>query len=473
LNSDRVLRWRLLIESFAPKLYPIKGTENPADALTRLPVDPNYVFSGGGPPIDLVADDSLLSDPLFEIYLNYPAIPENPYPLDFNLIAEHQATDEILQQLIEQDPTHYERQMIYDVNLICYKPDDSENWKIYIPKTLEENSVKWFHHVLNHPGILRQLKTMSTHFYIPKLKTVIENQIKTCDACQRFKLPGLGRGELPPRNDTSELWEEVAVDLIGPWKIQIHGQMLQFHALTATETQTTLTEIIRIDNKTSAHVATKFEQTYLARYPRPMRVIQDNGAEFLGEAFQSMLSTNGIKSIRITPYNPQSNSVAERMHQTIGNVIRTRLHTHPPVNLQQATELIDICIASAMHASRTTIHTTINASPGAIVFQRDMLFPLEFQTNLQLAQRRRQELIDLNNRRANRRRFRHDYKVGEEVLILINNPATLEPRTQGPFLILQVHTNGTLTIQRNANLTERINIRRVRPYFRPPHGEGE
>ena len=80
--------------------------------------------------------------------------------------------------------------MIYDVNLICYKPDDSENWKIYIPKTLQENSVKWFHHVLNHPGILRQLKTMSTHFYIPKLKTVIENQIKTCDACQCFKLPG-------------------------------------------------------------------------------------------------------------------------------------------------------------------------------------------------------------------------------------------------------------------------------------------
>ena len=34
----------------------------------------------------------------------------------------------------------------------------------------------------------------------------------------------------------------------------------------------------------------------------------------------------------------------------------------------------------------------------------------------------------------------------------------------GPYDIVKVHVNGTLTIQLGPNVTERINIRRVIPY---------
>ena len=48
------------------------------------------------------------------------------------------------------------------------------------------------------------------------------------------------------------------VDLIGPWNISIHGQELVFHALTCIDPVTNLTELVRINNKTAAHVGNAF-----------------------------------------------------------------------------------------------------------------------------------------------------------------------------------------------------------------------
>ena len=57
-----------------------------------------------------------------------------------------------------------------------------------------------------------------------------------------------------------------------------------------------------------------------------------------------------------------------------------------------------------------------------------------------------------------------DYQPGDQILILTNNPTTLQDRGIGPFSIIQVHTNGTITFQHKPHIVERINIRRVKPY---------
>jgi hypothetical protein len=53
-------------------------------------------------------------------------------------------------------------------------------------------------------------------------------------------------------NDDS--FEECAVDLIGPWTIQVRGNPCEFNALTAIDTVTNLVELVRIDDKTSDNV---------------------------------------------------------------------------------------------------------------------------------------------------------------------------------------------------------------------------
>eukprot|EP00957_Ditylum_brightwellii_P133088 10148036-Ditylum_brightwellii.AAC.1 len=67
----------------------------------------------------------------------------------------------------------------------------------------------------------------------------------------------------------------------------------------------------------------------------------------------------------------QSNSICERMHQTVGNVIRTYLYSNPPTNMTQARGIIDQALATAMHAMRTTVATMLSSTPGALAFSRD------------------------------------------------------------------------------------------------------
>ena len=99
-------------------------------------------------------------------------------------------------------------------------------------------------------------------------------------------------------------------------------------------------------------------------------------------------------------------------------------------------------------------------------FQCDMILNIPLITDLQLIHQRRQVIIDERLRRANFRRRSYDYKVGDEILILLDNPTTLDDRGRGPYTIIQVHANGTVTFQRTMHITERINIRRIKPFHR-------
>ena len=56
------------------------------------------------------------------------------------------------------------------------------------------------------------------------------------------------------------------------------------------------------------------------------------------------------------------------MHQTVGNVLRTLVHTNPPQNMAQARDIVDDALATTMHAMRTTVATTLGSAPGSLAF---------------------------------------------------------------------------------------------------------
>ncbi len=107
-----------------------------------------------------------------------------------------------------------------------------------------------------------------------------------CDYCQRNKLDGKGYGFLPERKVCSIPFEECATHLIGPWTVQVHGNLYEFEALLVIDTVTNLVKLIRIDDKRSQTVARKFAQCWLMRYPWwPQRCVHDPGTEFTGPKF--------------------------------------------------------------------------------------------------------------------------------------------------------------------------------------------
>eukprot|EP00957_Ditylum_brightwellii_P203516 15334982-Ditylum_brightwellii.AAC.1 len=225
--------------------------------------------------------------------------------------------------------------------------------------------------------------------------------------------PGPGYGMLPPRIAPLVPWSDIAVDLIGPWKLNIQGVEVEFNALTSIDLVSNLAEIVRFDNKTAEHVAQKFENSWLARYPRPVKCIHDNGGEFIGGAFQQMLQRHGIRDTSTTAYNPQANSVCERLHLTVANILRASTNNRAN-NMQQAQRAVDDALATTMYTTRCAVSRSLGMTPGALAFHRDMLIDLPIIADLLAIQQKRQVLIDENLRRQNLKRRDWNYAVGEE-----------------------------------------------------------
>ena len=100
-------------------------------------------------------------------------------------------------------------------------------------------------------------------YYHPNLQKLIDSF--RYDACQWHKVGERGYGHLAARDIRTAPWEQVDVDLIGPWKITTStNRTYEFLALICVDRVIGLAELISIDYKESAHVAEKFAKCWLS-----------------------------------------------------------------------------------------------------------------------------------------------------------------------------------------------------------------
>ena len=443
--NDRVFRWKQKIQEYNPIIKYIKGHRNQeADALSRLPM--------------------LNTTEGMETMLNHPPMdPYNPIPnanpLELSLIHSNQQKDAALLKALNDD-SYFSIIQVYKRKLIAYSIPGTKKKAIVIPQILQYPTVRWLHSILGHAGSTRLLATISSHFWFPQMKQMISDYVQKCPYCQRYNKQNQKYGQVPPKNiEHLQPWDEVCVDLIGPWKVVINQFEYFFRALTCIDPIMNLPEIIPINNTTSLEVANAFEDHWLSRY---------NGNEFLGWEFTVMLRRNNIKSVPTTVKNPQANAMVERMHQSISTMLAISIQENPPKSYEEAANLVQSKCMTTQFALRATIHSIMKISPGELAFGRNILNPFSPQINWVEMLQDKQRTIDKYNFKENTRRRDFDYKIGDKVLIL--NKATfrgkLDPTTlpEGPWEIKQVHTNGTVSILRH-NYLERINIRRLRPFF--------
>ncbi len=130
-----------------------------------------------------------------------------------------------------------------------------------------------------------------------------------CKHFQRNKLSSTGYGLLPEHELRSVPFEECAVDLIGPWIIQVCNKPDEVNALTVIDMVSNLVELVRIDEKNSARVARKYAQVWLSRYSWPERCVHNNGGEFVGPEFQFLLQGCKIKDAPTSSKNPQAKAI--------------------------------------------------------------------------------------------------------------------------------------------------------------------
>jgi transposase InsO family protein len=151
-------------------------------------------------------------------------------------------------------------------------------------------------------------------------------------------------------------FQEVAINLIGPWRITVQNKTFEFYALTCINLATNFPEAIRIWSKHASHVGMHFENIWLVQYPWPIKCIHDQGTEFIGMDFQEVLRCAGIQEVPTTLCSPQANTVCEGLHQSVVNTLRMLFSANPPANVTNVVKMIDTALATALHAARSAIH---------------------------------------------------------------------------------------------------------------------
>ena len=221
-------------------------------------------------------------------------------------------------------------------------------------------------------------------------------------------------------------------------------------------------EMKQINNKQAITVAHAVEQTWLSRYPWPKKITYDKGSEFMADFAKMIVDEYGIKKCGISPRNPQANSILERIHQVIGNMIKT-FQIYDREDLEEQDPWSGI-LAAIMFGVRATYHTTLEATPAQLVFGRDSVLPIQHQADWKYIQGKKRKLIELNNQRENKTRIPHEYKVGDMILVSRNKRSKHGEREKnGPFPIVQVNNNGTVRYDKG-KYTDLINIRQCQPY---------
>ncbi len=136
-------------------------------------------------------------------------------------------------------------------------------------------------------------------------------------------------------------------------------------------------------------------------------------------------------------------------------VLKTLLLSRPPQTPQDVLHLVDDGLATTMYSMRSTISTVLMASPGALAFSRDMLLNVPLIADWQTITRNREALVNDALLKNNQRRINYDHYIGQQVLKYDNTiKGKLTVKTSGPFEIVRIHVNGTVTIQLWAGVTK-------------------
>ena len=579
-NTQRVLRWRILIDEFGATFKHKAGEENViADALSRVPTSTSttktsidlssFIFSPHkdatiSPSDDDTAttaaetyfdydsdSDSLSpydfpSDPLIPSYTSYDPLPANPLhdahpvttrsatrgympqrplakgddfkaididqlrklsttwtaesllvnpdfdeagrdPTNMNTVRYYQQRDDAVKQLPVNKPDEFSVMNLNGTDVIC-KYESENDFLIVLTTEMLEPLVRWYHSVTVHAtGAQTLLHTMKRLYYHPKLSATIHAVTSSCKTCKITKKASRQYGLLSPRHAVTAPWNEVHIDTIGPWHFKAAigtiPKTYTFYALTCIDPVTNLVELKRHDLNVSlpddgdgppaqpkaptAALSWKaFSEQWLCRYPKPNVVLHDNGTEFTGRDFQNKAAANKLKTKTTSSYNPQGNSICERMHLTVAQVLRVLLDSSPrPSNQIEANNLIDRALAITMHAMRCTASSALNnQTPGSIAFGRDMLVNIPYIADFLALRNTRQLQINKRLIRANAGRIPCDFQVNQLIMARNNSASSkLDPVWLGPFPITRVHTNGTVTFARPHGVLERRNIRQIKP----------
>ena len=238
------------------------------------------------------------------------------------------------------------------------------NHLIVLPQMYRLKVLRMAHEGLGHLGARKVKALVRQRFTWPGVGQSIIMHCRICVICQRCSKATARKAPLMEREVLSEPFESMAFDIVGPMPKGRGGCRF---LLTAICMASKWPEAIPLRSVTAKAVAKGMVEIF-AHTGIPLRLLTDQGSQFLGSLVSQLCRNLGIEQLKTTPYHPEGNGVVERMHGTLGAML-TKASS-------QGLDWVDQ-VPFALFALRSSPNRDTLFSPYQLVYGHQVRTPLD------------------------------------------------------------------------------------------------
>ena len=393
---------------------------------------------------------------------------------------------------LKEEAAHY---FIDHNGILCRTPPSKAKRGVAVNKGLIVVPPKWrasifaqFHDQLGHFEVHKVYPLIASRFYWPGMRTSLEEHIRSCDVCQRVKLPNRKAGEYQIGENGHHPGDVFAVDIyfVG---LTEDGYSHTFDAADYHTRGIRAKALQGVPN--SEEVADIIINDIIRDTGIPSEIRCDAGSNLISKAIQEIYKRLRIKITVGTAYHHQLVALVERWHRTLKQLILT-------VQASRAHGMTAPwwrCLPMLELAFNITVNQSTGYSPFFLKHLRYPRFPTDGvpatplpNTLPEWVQQRLDEL-DITydaaarslrwNALAAKRRYdlthnlKTSFKPGERVLLIKGTASdrhAVHPKaeipTDGPFSVASVlsHDRYVLADLRTRRIRTEVHVSRLKPY---------
>lgn len=301
------------------------------------------------------------------------------------------------------------------------------------------------------------------------MRSDIEEYVKNCKLCQSNKaLRKINKAPMQITSTSTRPFERIGLDLVGP--LPEAGIQHLKYILTLQDDLTKFSIAYPIANAT-AEDSCECLIHFISLFGIPKFILTDQGTNFTAELFKRTCEFLKIKQIWASPYHPQTQGALERSHSTLKEYLKSFVNENQ-TNWHKF-------VYTAMLTYNSTIHTTTQFTPFELIFghkpyipdsvfdlRTDITYPEYIKMlhhRLKVSREKAIQNINASKERSKHYYDRHtrsvQYKIGEYVYVKnhVRLKKALSPLWKGPYKIVKIHGNNTLSLL--------INRRHVKHHF--------
>jgi hypothetical protein len=374
---------------------------------------------------------------------------------------------------------------------ILYRRKKNGSLVMVVPWDLVEN-ILYLHHSNDlsvHMSRDRMQAMLKSRYYWSGMNADISNWVNACKTCSRVKANQPKSNGLLVPIVTSQPFEMVGMDIVGPFKTSTEGFN---YILTCVDMYTSWVEAEPLKTITAQETCSAFFKVVIARHGCPIKVLTDQGKQFTSKLFNRICTQYHITHLESTAYHHQTNGKVERFHKFLENSLATIIKP----DQSNWSGLVENCL----FVYRATLSRMLDETPFFLVYGRDPVMPQDLLIDSKNCNRRQISSDDvdeyktqvlkilratyekLNGHKAavqsqykayyDRTHREVEFEVDDEVMVYF--PVSHEglsykllPKWDGPFRVVQKTDSVTYRLRRDSGKklqTLLVHVQRMKKY---------